>query len=497
MEEEFQQMLSDGTDDNDFPITVLMVDDQEIIAKSVQRMLQDESDIQFRYCQNSVQAIQVAKSEKPSVILQDLVMPDLDGMTLIRYYRACKELEDVPIIVMSAKEEPEIKAKTFALGANDYIVKLPAKSELIARIRYHSKGYIALQQRNQAYRSLQVRNQFIREVFGRYVTEEVVNSIIGSPQGLEPGGKTQRISIMMSDLRGFTALSERLAPEDIVAILNNYLSAMTDTIVQFNGTIDEFTGDGILVFFGAPIWSEDHATKATACAIAMQKKMIEVNRWNNDRGFPKLDMGIGINTGEVVVGNIGSEKRMKYGAVGQNINLAARIESYTTGGMVLISEDTKKGVGDILNIKDVLEVMPKGINTPINIYDVIGIEGNHQLQLEHYEVKYTELENKIQVQFNIIKGDDIEDGFHTGVLTHLGNDNKQAQIMSESELPMYTNIVIGIRHHDGSFMEDKLYAKIGKKTETGHLGLSFTSVSETSASKIGNLAGAFSQGPEH
>ena len=121
---------------------------------------------------------------------------------------------------------------------------------------------------------------------------------------------------MMSDLRGFTALSERLAPEDIVAILNNYFSAMTDTIVKFNGTIDEFTGDAILIFFGAPVWSEDHATKATACAIAMQKKMIEVNRWNNDRGFPELDMGIGINTVEVVVGNIGSEKRMKYGAVG-------------------------------------------------------------------------------------------------------------------------------------------------------------------------------------
>jgi len=328
--------------------------------------------------------------------LQDLVMPDLDGMTLIRYYRACKELEDVPIIVMSAKEGPEIKAKTFALGANDFIVKLPAKSELIARIRYHSEGYIALQQRNQAYSSLQVRNKFIREVFGRYVTEEVVNRIIGSPQGLEPGGKAHFISIMMRDLRGFTALSERLAPEDIVAILNNYFSAMTDTIVQFNGTIDEFTGDGILVFFGAPVWSEDHATKATACAIAMQKKMIEVNRWNNDRGFPELDMRIGINTAEVLVGNIGSEKRMKYGAVGQNINLAGRIESYTTGGTVLISEDTKNDVGDILNIKDVLEVMPKGINTPIDIYDVIGIRENHRLQLEHNEVKYTDSKTRFR-----------------------------------------------------------------------------------------------------
>ena len=125
----------------------------------------------------------------------------------------------------------------------------------------------------------------------------------------------------------------------------------------------------------------------------MQKKMVEVNRWNKDLGFPELDMGIGINTGEVVVGNIGSEKRMKYGAVGKNINLAARIESYTTGGMILISEDTKNDVGDILNIKDTLEVMPKGIKTPINIYDVIGIEGDHRLQLEQSEVKYTAVQH--------------------------------------------------------------------------------------------------------
>ena len=231
----------------------------------------------------------------------------------------------------------------------------------------------------------------------------------------------------------------------------------------------------------------------------MNKSLLRLENITKNFGNVKVlkEINIEINTGEVVVGNIGSEKRMKYGAVGKNINLAARIESYTTGGMILISEDTKNDVGDILNIKDTLEVMPKGIKTPINIYDVIGIEGDHRLQLEQSEVKYTELEHKIQVQFNIVKGKDIEDGFHTGVLTHLGNDNKQAQIMSESDLPMYTNIVIGIRQHDGSFMEERLYAKIGKKTESGHLGLYFTSVPENSASRMGNLTEALSQRSEY
>jgi sigma-B regulation protein RsbU (phosphoserine phosphatase) len=136
------------------PITVLLVDDQAIVAAAVKKMLADEADIQFHYCNDPAKAIETANSVSPTVILQDLVMPDIDGLTLVKFYRANPKTAEVPLIVLSTKEEAETKAQAFATGANDYLVKLPDRLELIARIRYHSKGYIATLERNEAYRQL-------------------------------------------------------------------------------------------------------------------------------------------------------------------------------------------------------------------------------------------------------------------------------------------------------------------------------------------------------
>lgn len=135
-------------------ITVLLVDDQLIVGEMVKRMLAPEKDITFHYCQDPTQAIKMAVEISPTVILQDLIMPEIDGLTLVKFFRAHKKLKDIPLIVLSSKEEAVTKADAFAVGANDYIVKLPDRIELIARIRYHSKGYIALLQRNEAYQAL-------------------------------------------------------------------------------------------------------------------------------------------------------------------------------------------------------------------------------------------------------------------------------------------------------------------------------------------------------
>jgi sigma-B regulation protein RsbU (phosphoserine phosphatase) len=138
----------------DHTITVLLIDDQAMVGEAVRRMLVSESDIVLHYCQDPTKAIKTALEIKPTVILQDLVMPVIDGMTLVRFFRANEKTRDIPLIVLSSKEEPVVKAEAFGLGANDYLVKLPDKIELIARIRYHSKGYINLLQRNEALRQL-------------------------------------------------------------------------------------------------------------------------------------------------------------------------------------------------------------------------------------------------------------------------------------------------------------------------------------------------------
>lgn len=135
-------------------ITVLLVDDQPMVAEAIKNMLQGEKDVTFHYCQDPTKALQVASDIKPTVILQDLVMPSIDGLTMVKFFRANPVTKEVPMIVLSSREEPHIKSQAFALGANDYIVKLPDKLEVIARLRYHSKAYINLIERNQAYQAL-------------------------------------------------------------------------------------------------------------------------------------------------------------------------------------------------------------------------------------------------------------------------------------------------------------------------------------------------------
>jgi phosphoserine phosphatase RsbU/P len=147
----------------DWPVTVLLVDDQAIVGESVRRMLAGETDIRFHFCQDPTKAIETANAVKPTVILQDLVMPDVDGLMLVKFFRANTATRDTPMIVLSSKEEAVVKAKAFAQGANDYLVKLPDKVELIARVRYHSRGYISLLERNEAYRQLAESQRLLAE----------------------------------------------------------------------------------------------------------------------------------------------------------------------------------------------------------------------------------------------------------------------------------------------------------------------------------------------
>jgi sigma-B regulation protein RsbU (phosphoserine phosphatase) len=166
------QTVTTNKPGSDSAVTVLLVDDQPIVAETVRRMLADEPDIAFHYCQEPGQAIEVANRVQPTVILQDLVMPDIDGLMLVKFFRANKATRDVPMVVLSSKEEPAIKAQAFALGANDYLVKLPDRLEVVARIRYHSRGYVALLERNEAYEKLaESQRQLAAEVAtaARYV----------------------------------------------------------------------------------------------------------------------------------------------------------------------------------------------------------------------------------------------------------------------------------------------------------------------------------------
>ncbi len=170
---------------SDKPISVLLVDDQAIIGEGVRKMLESETDIEFHFCSDPTQALETASRVKPTVILQDLVMPDVDGLLLVRFYRANTTTRDIPLIVLSSKEEPAIKARAFSLGANDYLVKLPDQVELLARIRHHSNSYIRLHERNAAYAELaESRKRMAEEleVGARYLYSLLPDPTAGPPR---------------------------------------------------------------------------------------------------------------------------------------------------------------------------------------------------------------------------------------------------------------------------------------------------------------------------
>jgi PAS domain S-box-containing protein len=313
---------------------------------------------------------------------------------------------------------------------------------------------------------LELRNSFIRETFGRYVTDEVVATVLESPTGLQIGGEKRKVTMVMADLRGFTSLSERLAPERVVTILNRYLSTMVKIIKRYEGTIDEFIGDAIFILFGAPTWQEDDAQRAVACAVEMQIAMDSVNEQNRQEDLPAVEMGIGIDTGRVVVGNIGSPERMKYGVVGSHVNFTSRIQSYTIGGQILISETTRREVGPTLRIGRQMEVKAKGIEHPVTLSDVLGIGRPHKLYLHKAEEELVPLADEIPLRYEIVEGDRLSGEMFKGSLTRLSP--KWAEARLENSIPILSNIRMHLIGAAGQEIPGTLYGKIvGMASESG------------------------------
>jgi adenylate cyclase len=217
---------------------------------------------------------------------------------------------------------------------------------------------------------------FIRETFGSYVSQEVAAEILTSNAGVKLAGELRDISILVSDLRGFTRLTATMEPQLVLKMINAYLEAMTEVIVRHDGTIDEIMGDGLLVFFGAPRRLPDHARRAVECALAMQSASLLLNEEYEKQSLPSLEMGIGINCGELVVGSIGSEKRRKYGAMGSPINVAYRVEAQTSGGEILVTPEIHERLGQSLIVQSLREVTLKGIEDPMILYQVVGIKAS-------------------------------------------------------------------------------------------------------------------------
>lgn len=300
--------------------------------------------------------------------------------------------------------------------------------------------------------------EFLKTMFGRYLSTEVMTSLIENPSALELGGEKRTVTIMMTDLRGFTALSERLEPEQVVQMLNSYFEIMVEVVLKFKGTINEIIGDALLVIFGAPQEMSNRAQQAIACAITMQNAMAKVNEQNLSQGLPELEMGIGLNETEVIVGNIGSSKRSKYSVVGSGVNMTSRIESYSVGGQVLASESVRQEAGEILRIDSEWEIFPKGAETPIKVYEVGGIAGHYNLALEGRDSPLATLTLEIPLNYEVLGGKTLEEKGLEGSLIRLSK--KCAEIILDRPVEMLSNLKMNLRDVDENLVIKYFYGKV-------------------------------------
>jgi class 3 adenylate cyclase len=455
---------------------ILIVEDTPANIQTLVAILKEQG-YQISVAMNGKQALDVLSRVQPDLILLDVMMPEMDGFETCRHLKASENWRQIPIIFLTSKTEPADIVKGFELGAVDYVGKPFNAHELLARVNTHLT--MDELRRNLAAKNVELAraHELVRRAFGRYVSEEVAVSILQSPEGLELGGEEREVTILMSDLRGFTALAARLTPHDVIAFLNLYLEAMVEVIGRYGGTIDEIIGDAILVIFGAPVACSDHATKAVACGLAMQLAMPEVNRRLVEKGAAPLEMGIGIHTGPVIVGNIGSLRRTKYAGVGMNVNLAGRIESYTTGGQVLISENTRSQITSRLRLDNEFQVEPKGAAHSLKVHEIGGIGEPFNLLLPERSRALCPLPQPLPIRFSVLEEKFVGRTLREARISALSDS--EAGIETDVALAVLSNLKIDLERVAEVNPGGEIYAKvIGAVADApGQTRIRFTSVS--------------------
>jgi class 3 adenylate cyclase len=333
------------------------------------------------------EALAQVESERPDLVLLDVVMPEMSGYEVCRKIRENPATGILPVVMVTALDPSEERIKGLDAGADDFLTKPINQAELLARVR-------SLLRIKELYDTVQTQATQLAD-WNRTLEHRVQDQVgqlerLGrlkrffSPQlaelivagGAEDPLKTHRreVTVAFLDLRGFTAFAETSEPEEVMGVLREYHAEMGKLILEHEGTLERFTGDGMMIFFNDPVPVPNPAERAIRMAIAMRDKVGELTvKWRK-LGY-ELDFGVGIAQGYATIGAIGFEGRMDYGAIGTVTNLASRLCGEAKPGQALVSQRLLAGVGDMLEVEPVGELQLKGFHRPITAYNVIRLKG--------------------------------------------------------------------------------------------------------------------------
>ena len=356
---------------------IILVDDNPSNLRAGKNVLSEKYEVYT--VSSAAKLFELLADVKPAMILLDIDMPEMNGYEAIKVLKAKEETKDIPVIFLTGKTDTENELEGLDLGAVDYITKPFMPPLLLKRIEVHllveeQKKVLENQQRK-----LEIYNTNLQNAFSRYLSPQVINEIIADPSKLNLGGEKREMTAIFTDIQGFSTISEKLDPVELVRLLNRYLTEMSNIIMENLGTVDKYEGDAIIAFFGAPVYREDHAALACRSALAMKKAERELNAIIMEEKLSPLPLftRIGINTGDMVVGNMGAENKMDYTIMGSAVNLASRLEGvnkqYHTGG-ILISEYTHDRAGGEFLCRRLDRVRVVGIHMPVRLYELLGLQ---------------------------------------------------------------------------------------------------------------------------
>ena len=324
-------------------------------------------------------------SEKPDLILLDIVLPGISGYEVCKRLRADPQTSFLPVVMVTASELPE-KLKAIEAGADDFVPKPFDAQELLARVRsllriksYHDTIEKQRAELGEWTKTLESRvSEQVEELarlgrLRRFLSPQIADVLLsqGADEMLAP--HRREITVVFSDLRGFTAFSDTAEPEEALGLLRSYQAAMGEIVFKHEGTLEHFAGDGFMVFFNDPVPMPDHPLRAVTMAVAMRDTFAELSSGWRKRGYD-LGFGTGIATGYATLGRIGFEGRFDYGAVGQVVNLGARLVAYAKGDQILLSQRVHAAVEDHVVAESVGELTFKGMQKPVAAFNVVALK---------------------------------------------------------------------------------------------------------------------------
>lgn len=315
--------------------------------------------------------------------------------------------------------------------------------------------------------------------------ERILDAAAAQMAGMETEEpfSSREVTVLLTDLRGFTSISEAYPAPVLLEILNRYLVKMSEIAIAHGGTIDKFMGDSIMVLFGAPASKPDDVKSALACAVEMQIAMAEINQYHKQIGMPELNMGIGINTGTVMAGLLGSRLYAEYTVIGDEVNLASRIEAYSLRGQVLVSEATYNHCRDYVTVTEPMDVYVKGKKDPVNLYEILGIPSLGK-EVPRQEIrKSPRVETNIAFNYQLVEGKIVLPQVHAGVILDISYNGVLAQLGEEH--PSRTEIKLDLNLSLAGTTATDVYARILRTFERD--GKRLASIEFTSASVQSNV----------